>query len=683
MLDRYGQDAPLCEDKDGDRYSPVYGDCDDTDSSRYPGAREQTNKVDDNCNGSVDEKLFKEPRGGFPKPKAVTLPAQMIGRVADPELDTFVAKNAQPGPISVELCADLDLKGGVRVYRNGAYLGYHGVDGNCFRKSYEFDLAGELKLEVVGTGKYALLVEQVDPWPIPWGRIEPPRLRLRGTVDLTSVTESLRYVSATPDTIRFWVSGYGFVGSVPYAAAATLKWRPKPALQHGSYGVRAQLVKGDTPVSDVTPATLWLAAAEPEPVVIEAESMILDGYVVETNIHASGKRLISRRRAPGKPPGKATAEFPGPAGSYDVMVSYFDENDGRAELAFSFGARTLDKWMADEDPDCQVCRRPNASTRRTRMVARGLTLAPGDVLGLQGTEQRGDYARIDRVVLSPVRAHVVEAETMNLDGFVVEDNTHASGGRLISRRRAPGGPPGRAATKFSGPAGSYDVTVAYFDENDGQGKLAFSLNGQRIDQWVADEDPVCRSCGRPSAETLRTRVVANNLALIPGDELGLEGSENRGDYARLDRLGFGPIQISTLEAEAMDLQGYLVENNRHASGGKLISRRFATSKPPGRASTRFSGPAGIYDVAVSYFDEKDGQALLALARSGQRLDQWVADEDPGCGACGRPNAKTLRTRIVARGLSLYPGDKIELLGTQRRGDYARIDKVTLMRWGTP
>src|SRR5262249_46783494 len=82
----------------------------------------------------------------------------------------------------------------------------------------------------------------------------------------------------------------------------------------------------------------------------------------------------------------------------------------------------------------------------------------------------------------------IEAESMSLTQYQIENNANASGGRLISRLNATGASPGVAKATFPGPAGLYDVTVAYFDENDGQCTLKFLVNGTTVDTWVADDD---------------------------------------------------------------------------------------------------------------------------------------------------------------------------------------------------
>jgi hypothetical protein len=272
---------------------------------------------------------------------------------------------------------------------------------------------------------------------------------------------------------------------------------------------------------------------------------------------------------------------------------------------------------------------------------------------------------------------IIEAESMALKGgYTVEANAAASGGQLI-RRLDSGGYPATASTEHTGAAGNYDITVSYFDENDGMSDLAFLLNGQVLDEWVADEDPVCSDCASPGASTLRTRVVARGARLLPGDEITLQGTGEHYEYARFDKLAVSPAGSSTYEAEKMALKGgYAVEDNAAASGGQLI-RRLASGGYAATASTDFAGLAGTYKITVSYFDESDGVSSLAFLVNGEMQDQWLAEEDPVCSDCDSPGASTLRTRVVASKLGLQPGDEIALQGTGEHYEYARFDKLTV------
>ncbi len=65
------------------------------------------------------------------------------------------------------------------------------------------------------------------------------------------------------------------------------------------------------------------------------------------------------------------------------------------------------------------------------------------------------------------------------------------------------------------------------------------------------------------------------------------------------------------------------------------------------------------------------------------LDQWIADEDPRCRDCASPNARTLRIRVVARGVRLSPGDEITLQATGDYYEYGRFDKVELTLLQSP
>lgn len=140
------------------------------------------------------------------------------------------------------------------------------------------------------------------------------------------------------------------------------------------------------------------------------------------------------------------------------------------------------------------------------------------------------------------RLITIEAELMTLSGYKVENNPNASGGKLISRAGATGTSPGTAKTTFAGTAGTYDVTVTYFDERDGQSTFKFFVNGTRKDTWIANAD---LPSGDANLTTLTHRVVARGLALAPGHVIQLQGSEQQNEPARLDKIDFAPVVSGT------------------------------------------------------------------------------------------------------------------------------------------
>jgi hypothetical protein len=139
------------------------------------------------------------------------------------------------------------------------------------------------------------------------------------------------------------------------------------------------------------------SASPPSPasdlIVIEAEAMTLTGYHIQENADASDGQLISQADASGSP-GQATAVFPGPAGTYEVVVAYFDENDGESTLEAIIDGVVVDTWVADAKLPASFA---GAATLAYRVVAPKITLAPGQVIALQGTRHGGEDAMIDRM----------------------------------------------------------------------------------------------------------------------------------------------------------------------------------------------------------------------------------------------------------------------------------------------
>ena len=127
---------------------------------------------------------------------------------------------------------------------------------------------------------------------------------------------------------------------------------------------------------------------------IEAESMALDGYVVEAVTPwetASGGRAVvcvgtGRTCA-------ASHGHSGPAGPHDIVVQYFDERDGSSRLRLVVAGREVDAWIADADLPTDE-RNGHSSTRR---IIRGVQLAPGDTLRIEAVADGGEGASIDYV----------------------------------------------------------------------------------------------------------------------------------------------------------------------------------------------------------------------------------------------------------------------------------------------
>jgi len=132
-----------------------------------------------------------------------------------------------------------------------------------------------------------------------------------------------------------------------------------------------------------------------------------------------------------------------------------------------------------------------------------------------------------------------------------------------------------------------------------------------------------------------------------------------------------PIDSTRVEAEQMNLSGYSVTTNVHASAGKIISLLNAPSSS-GSATYTFSGASGVYNLVLGYFDENDGVANIKIKRQGTVLTSLDLNQDLNSGGA---DGKTLVRQQVVNKVSLNYGDKIEITGTANSQEWARVDYI--------
>jgi len=136
----------------------------------------------------------------------------------------------------------------------------------------------------------------------------------------------------------------------------------------------------------------------------------------------------------------------------------------------------------------------------------------------------------------------------------------------------------------------------------------------------------------------------------------------------LHRVGNYPGRI---EAESMRLNGYAavdVTPWETASGGKAVvcERRAECS-----AAFTWQKPDGCYDLAVQYFDFKNGASRYTLKVAGHAIDQWAAD---AALPDNRMNGNT-STRHTVHDVALHRGDVVQLIGRPDDGEPAPVDYV--------
>ncbi len=127
----------------------------------------------------------------------------------------------------------------------------------------------------------------------------------------------------------------------------------------------------------------------------------------------------------------------------------------------------------------------------------------------------------------------VEAESMNLSGFVSAQSTIASAGRYIqanSSNRAI------ASVRFPGSSGKYRIKLGYFDESDGISQMTLRVNGVAITTFKWNQN---LGSANASQKTFVERVLST-MSLSTGDLVELSGLPGAGEPLRTDYLLFEP-----------------------------------------------------------------------------------------------------------------------------------------------
>lgn len=93
----------------------------------------------------------------------------------------------------------------------------------------------------------------------------------------------------------------------------------------------------------------------------------------------------------------AQYDYTGAAGTFDIAIAYFDQSDGASKYRLLVGEREVGRWTANRDlPHVES----NGHTA-TRTTLRGIRLATGDVVRIEGTPDAGEPAPLDYIEIVP------------------------------------------------------------------------------------------------------------------------------------------------------------------------------------------------------------------------------------------------------------------------------------------
>ncbi|NEO18268.1 MULTISPECIES: hypothetical protein [unclassified Moorena] len=164
-----------------------------------------------------------------------------------------------------------------------------------------------------------------------------------------------------------------------------------------------------------------------------------------------------------------------------------------------------------------------------------------------------------------------ESDRVTLINYQTIIKNVASGGQAvqISNFNDPVGEPGILRFEWTaqdGPAGKYDISIAYFDEVDGNSPLTFSVNGQEVGTYVynlnlpgitAEPRNYVPLSGANSSGTLTAQANPNaifkGVDLVPGDEIEISvladsnNPEMNFELGRLDAIEITPAEITPAE----------------------------------------------------------------------------------------------------------------------------------------
>ncbi|WP_236557272.1 malectin domain-containing carbohydrate-binding protein [Vreelandella titanicae] len=520
---------------------------------------------------------------------------------------------------------------------------------------------------------------------VPAGIVEPPAPTLIGITDADSMVEN---GDEGTTTLSFGLTASeGFSGEVALSVDIDGVVEPRTVVFTGGVGSLTVDVANDDQANGPEQVSVILAGIAGEAFAIDPAAATATGTVTEddevaptTPVRLQAEDFTAATnytvenigaadegqgiRLQGGESGTASYVLAGAvaAGTYTVIVGYFDENDGESTAQLSIGNAQGQSFSGDWifDNDASSGNAAQAASFRT-VTFENVTVGDDATLDLASTAAPFEYARIDYIEFVP--AGIVEPPAPTLIGITDADSMVENGDEgtttLSFGLTASEGFSGEVALSvdidgvveprtvvFTGGVGSLTVDVANDDQANGPEQVSVILAGIADEAFAID----------PSAATA-TGTVTEDDEVAPTT----------------------PVRLQT--EDFTTATNYTVENIGAADEGQGIRLQGGES---GTASYALAGAvaAGTYTVIVGYFDENDGESTAQLSignAQGQSFSgDWIFDNDATSGNAAQ--AASFRT-VTFENVTVGDDATLDLASTAAPFEYARIDYIEFVPAG--
>ncbi|MFV0386294.1 SdrD B-like domain-containing protein [Paracoccus sp. (in: a-proteobacteria)] len=367
-------------------------------------------------------------------------------------------------------------------------------------------------------------------------------------------------------------------------------------------------------------------------VVIEAEHMQLRNYCVEGRHNASGGKDIMLV----KDGGYAHTTWNGASGTYDMKMTYMDENDGQGSISVYVNGSLIKKVVLDQNTDGNG----NSKSTWSEIELKGITVNKGDVIKLVGDADRYEAARIDKIELCPIdpkpQVGALQGRLfVDEDANGVDDDEPGVGGVTVTLLSAAGT---TLATTTTAANGSY----AFTNLQPGDYKVVFptSVGGRTLTQQdVGSDDSIDSdanvSTGQTGNYTVQpgqtvTDVDAGLVAPPPpAEDAAIEGrvfADDNGNNVDDSEAGIGGVTVALLDAG-----GNVVATTTTAANGGYSFGGLPAGDYQVRFPTDING-RGLVDANVGGDDTIDSDANVSTGLTGTitlATSQVSRDNDAG------------------------------------------------------